>query len=145
MSIKWKAPLTFIQFHILTVGDTLINLSMHRGILGNTIVSRFRLHLPLSQSARRPPVQWVLPGKRQQAGSGSLGPAGPDGASSSVGPFPPSDPPPSAALHRTPALDLSGSQRNCTATVLKSFTLERSEVGLNGAAWVFYFILILHF
>lgn len=127
-----------MQFHILTVGDILQNLSMHRGILANAIGSRCRLHLrlPLSQSARRPPVRWALPGKRQQAGSGSPGPAGPDGVSSSVDPVPPSDPPPSDSLHRKPAPDLSGSQRKSTATVLKSFTLERCrfEVGLNGAA-----------
>lgn len=46
--------------------------------------------LPLSQSARRPLHKWVLPGIRHQAESGSLGPAGPDVVSSSVGPFPPS-------------------------------------------------------
>lgn len=83
---------------------------MQQGMPANRIGSRRRLNLqlPPSQSARHPPLQWTLPEKRHQAGSGSPGTAGPDVVSSSVGPFPPSAPQPSAFHHRTPSADLSG-------------------------------------
>lgn len=88
---------------------------IYQRTIANKISSRCRPHLqlPLSQSALRPPVRWAPRGKRYQAGrNGSPGPAWPDVASFSVGHFPPSALQPSAALHRTPAPDLSGSQRN---------------------------------
>lgn len=128
--------LTFSQFHILTISDSDVMYHTAKYISAPKH-SRCRPHLqlPLSQSARRPPALWALAGKRHQAGSGSRGPAGPDGDSSSVGTSLPSALPPSAAPQRTSAPVLSGSQRNHTATVLKSFSLEifRFAVGLNGA------------
>ena len=131
--------LTFMHFHVLKV-TLMCHSAKSMCIAANTIGNRCRLTLwlPLSQSAGRPPVRSALPWKRQQAGSDSPGPAALDGASSSVGQFPPSVPLPSAAPHRTPAPDLSGSQRNHLVVILKCITLERFrfDLGLNWAAWV---------